>query len=86
MKWGENQMFWGRPLKSILTLFNGKKIDFDFHHLKSSNTTFIDKDFEEKRKSFNNFKSYMSYFKSNRVILDQDKRKEFIVNQLKFFL
>ena len=82
MKWGENQMFWGRPLKSILTLFNGKKIDFDFHHLKSSNTTFIDKDFEEKRKSFNNFKSYMSYFKSNRVILDQDKRKEFIVNQL----
>ncbi len=82
MKWGENQMFWGRPLKSILTLFNGKKIDFDFHHLKSSNTTFIDKDFEEKRKSFNNFKSYISYFKSNRVILDQDKRKEFIVNEL----
>jgi len=82
MKWGENQMFWGRPLKSILALFNEKKIDFDFHHLKSSNSTFIDKDFEEKLKSFNNFKSYISYFKSIRVILDQDKRKEFIVNEL----
>ena len=59
MKWGENQLFWGRPLKSILALFNGKKIDFDFHHLKSSNSTFIDKDFEEKLKSFNNFKNRM---------------------------
>ncbi len=82
MKWGENQIFWGRPLKSILALFNGKKIDFNFHHLKSTNTTFIDKDFEEKLRSFNNFKSYMSYFKSIRVILDQDKRKQFIVNEL----
>ena len=75
MKWGENQMFWGRPLKSILAVFNGKKIDFNFHHIKASNFTFVDKDFEEKTKNFNNFKSYISYFKSNRIILDHDKRK-----------
>ncbi len=82
MKWGNNKMFWGRPLKSILALFDGKKIDFNFHHLKASNYTFIDKDFEENIKNFKNFKSYQSYFKSIKIILDQEKRKNFIVGEL----
>ena len=82
MKWGDNQMFWGRPLKSILAVFDGKKIDFNFYHLKASNFTFLDKDFEEKVKNFNNFKSYQAYFKSIKIILDQDKRKKFIINEL----
>ena len=82
MKWGNFDLYWGRPLKSILTIFDGKKIDCDFHHLKSSNTTYIDKDFEEKTKIFKNFKSYYAYFKSIGVIIDQDKRKFFIKNEL----
>ena len=82
MKWGSNQMFWGRPLKLILAIFDGKKIDFSYNHLKSSNFTFVDKDFEEKIKSFTNFKSYNAYFKSKKIILSQDKRKEFILNEL----
>ena len=41
MKWGNFDLYWGRPLKSILTIFDGKKIDCNFHHLKSSNTTYI---------------------------------------------
>ena len=82
MKWGNNQMFWGRPLKSILAVFDEKKIEFNFHHLKSSNFTYIDKDFEEKTKNFKNFKSYLTYFKSIKIILDQDKRKDLIVSEL----
>ena len=82
MKWGNNQMLWGRPLKSILAVFDKKKVEFSFHHIKSSNYTFLDKDFEEKIKNFNNFKSYYAYFKSVKIILDQNKRKEFIVNEL----
>tara|TARA_Y100000590_G_scaffold436617_1_gene557389 strand:- start:1023 stop:3089 length:2067 start_codon:yes stop_codon:yes gene_type:complete len=82
MKWGENQMFWGRPLKSILAVYDGKKIDFNFHHLKASNLTFVDKDLEEKTKKFDNFKSYIAYFKSIKVILDHVKRKKFINNEL----
>ena len=49
MKWGNHNLFWGRPLKSILCIFDGKKLDFNFNHLKSSNTTFIDKELEEKK-------------------------------------
>ena len=41
MKWGIYDLYWGRPLKSILTVFDGKKIDYDFYHLKSSNNTYI---------------------------------------------
>ena len=83
MKWGNYDLFWGRPLKSILTVFDGKKVDFDFHHLKSSNTTFIDKDLEEKTKIFNNFKTYNAYFKSKGVVIDHEKRKSIIRNELK---
>ena len=82
MKWGNNQMFWGRPLKSILAIFDGKKVDFDFYHLKASNYTFVDKDFEDKTKNFHNFKSYRAYFNSVKIILDQEKRKQFIFNEL----
>ena len=52
MKWGNYNLKWGRPLKSILAIFDKKKLTFDFHHLCSSNTTFIDKEFEEKKKIF----------------------------------
>ena len=51
MKWGDYDLNWGRPLKSILSIFNKNTINFKFHHISSSNTTFIDKDFEEKKKS-----------------------------------
>ena len=50
MKWGENDLYWGRPLKSILGIFDGQSLNFKFHHLISSNTTFIDKEFEEKKR------------------------------------
>ena len=52
MKWGEYDLNWGRPLKSILSVFDKKLINFRFHHISSSNVTFIDKDFEEKKKNF----------------------------------
>ena len=82
MKWSDYNLFWGRPLKSILSVFDGKKIDFNFHHLKSSNITFIEKESEEKTKSFSSFKSYNSYFKSLGILIDHEKRKSFISNQL----
>ena len=41
MKWGEFDLNWGRPLKSILSLFDKKTLNFEFHHLSSSNFTFF---------------------------------------------
>ena len=42
MKWSINELNWGRPLNSILALFNNKVVNFNFFHLKSGNLTFID--------------------------------------------
>ena len=68
MKWGEFNLNWGRPLKSILSVFDKKIISFNFHHLASSNSTYVDKDLEEKKKTFNDFKTYEKFLK-NRVFL-----------------
>ena len=78
MKWGEYDLNWGRPLKSILSVFDKKVIKFDFHHISSTNSTFIDKDFEEKKKTFIDFKSYEKFFKKQGTLVDQNKRKELI--------
>ena len=78
MKWGEYDLNWGRPLKSILSVFDKKVINFEFHHMSSSNSTYIDKDFEEKKRIFKDFKSYEIYFKKQGTLVDQIKREELI--------
>ncbi len=49
MYWGTFDLNWGRPLKSILAVFDKKKLNFNFHHLTSL-------------KSMNYFKGLGSYF------------------------
>ena len=78
MKWGEFDLNWGRPLKSILSVFDKKIVSFNFHHLVSSNSTFVDKDLEEKKKIFDNFKSYQKFFEKQGVFIDQNKRLKII--------
>ena len=78
MKWGEFELKWGRPLKSILSVFEKKIISFKFHHINSSNSTFLDTNFEEKKKTFTDFKSYQKHLKKYGIIVDQNKRKEII--------
>ena len=82
MRWGDYTLNWGRPLKSILAVFDSKNLNFNFHHLLSSNTSFIDKEFEDTKKIFKNFKSYKYFFKKSGVIIDHTLRKEFIKKEL----
>jgi glycyl-tRNA synthetase beta chain len=86
MKWGELDLNWGRPLKSILSVFDKKIINFGFHHIASSNSTYIDNNFEEKKKIFVDFKSYQKYLKKQGTLIDQNKRKDFINREFKKIL
>lgn len=86
MKWGEFDLKWGRPLKSILSVFGNKIVNFKFHHITSSNTTFIDKDFEDKKKIFKDFKTYEKFFQNQGVIIDQNKRENFIKREFEKIL
>jgi len=81
MKWGSYSLDWARPLKSILAVFDNKSLGFQFHHLKCSNTTFIDKEFEDKKKLFKDFKSYKKFFNQSGIIIDHNLRRDFIVKE-----
>ncbi len=83
MRWGDNDLYWGRPLKSILAVYNKNLVKFNFHHLESSLFTLVDKEFEDKKKKFINFKTYSSYLKKNGIILDHFIRKKLIEKKLK---
>ena len=66
-------------LPSIVnSTFDKNVINFDFHHLVSSNSTFIDKDFEEKKKNFDNFRNYEKFFEKEGIYIDQNKRLKII--------
>ncbi|MDB9791993.1 glycine--tRNA ligase subunit beta [Candidatus Pelagibacter sp.] len=82
MVWGNYNLSWARPLKSILAVFDDKSLDFKFHHLISSNTTFTDKEFEDKKKIFKNFKNYKDFFNQSGIIIDHVLRKEFIIKEI----
>ncbi|MDB9728258.1 glycine--tRNA ligase subunit beta [Candidatus Pelagibacter ubique] len=82
MTWGNYNLSWARPLKSILAVFDDKSLNFKFHHLIASNSTFIDKEFEDKKKIFKNFKNYKDFFSQSGIIIDHVLRKEFIVKEI----
>ena len=82
MRWSDFSLNWGRPLKSILAIFNKKKLTFNFHHLTSSNVSFVDKEFEDKKKKFIDFKDYSNFFKKLNITIDHNQRKNFIEKKL----
>ena len=83
MKWSSYDLNWGRPLRSIIALFNNKVINFDYFHLQSNNLTFVDGTNGEIQKKISNFKSYLSILKSKNIVLDHEKRKEIILKKFK---
>ena len=86
MRWGDFSLNWGRPLKSILAIFNKKTLIFKFHHIQSSNLTFVDKDFEEKKIKFSDFKKYKNFFKKKQIIIDPVERKKIIEKKFRLLL
>ena len=81
MRWGYGELNWGRPLKSILAIYDKKKVDFKFHYMPSNNFTFLDAQFEEKTKIVKDYKDYQSSLKKIEKIVDNDERKKIIEKQ-----
>ena len=48
MKWSAHDLDWGRPLKSIIALFNNEVVNFNFFHLQSGDLTLVDGEHEDK--------------------------------------
>ncbi|MDA8676723.1 glycine--tRNA ligase subunit beta [Candidatus Pelagibacter bacterium] len=82
MKWSDHNLMWGRPLRSIFALFNGKKIAFQFDHLESSDEIIIEQDLDSKSKKIKNFKDYNSLLRSNNIVLDHKEREKIILKKI----
>ncbi len=80
MRWSSNKMLWGRPLRSILAIFNGKFLDFQFNHLKSSNFVLLEDDLKIKSKKISSPKEYFKLLSSRNIIINQLERKKKIIN------
>ncbi|MDB2344812.1 glycine--tRNA ligase subunit beta [Pelagibacteraceae bacterium] len=82
MKWSDHSLMWGRPLRSIYALFNGKKIAFQFDHLESSDEIIIEQDLDSKSEKIKNYKDYNSLLRSNNIVLDHNEREKIILKKI----
>ena len=83
MRWSNHSLAWGRPLKSILCLFDKHSVIFDFHHLKSSNKAYVGGPYDEKSFIAKDIVQYFSTLKDKKIILDQEVRKKMVLEGLK---
>jgi len=81
MRWSEHDLMWGRPLRSILAVFNNKHLKFDYHHLTSTDGVIIVDNFIDKVKKVKNFKEYESLLKASKIYLKQEDRKNNIIKK-----
>jgi len=81
MKWSDNNLMWGRPLRSIVAIFNKKILKFNYYHLESTDSVITETDLVTKTKNIKTFKEYNSFLKSNKIYLDQTERKTKILRK-----
>jgi len=81
MRWSDHNLMWGRPLRSILAIFNNKHLRFKYHHLVSTDGIIIVDNFIDKIKKVKNFKEYETQLKANKILLKQEDRKNNILKK-----
>ncbi len=85
MKWSDHNLMWGRPLRSIFASFNNKKLPFDYEHLHATDEIIIEQDLVTKTKKVKDFKDYLNFLKSNKIIIDHKEREEIILKKISSF-
>jgi len=82
MKWSDYDLSWGRPLLSVMSIFEKKHLKFKYAHLDSVNFTLLEEDTEIKQKNIKDFAEYLKFLKQNEIILDHNKRAKFISEKI----
>ncbi len=83
MKWSNYTLNWGRPLRSILTIFNQKHLKFKYSHLETVDFTLVEEDENIITKKIKNTKEYLEFLRKNEIILDHKKREKIILEKIK---
>ncbi len=85
MKWSNHNLMWGRPLRSIFAKFNNKKLTFKFEHLDTTDEVIIEQDLIIKTKKIKDFRDYLNFLKTNKIIVDHKEREEIILRKISSF-
>ena len=83
MKWSDHNLMWGRPLRSIFARFNDKKLSFKIDHLEAIDEIIIEQDLITKTKKIRDFQEYLSFLKSNKIIVNHKEREEIILEKIR---
>ncbi len=79
MKWSDYKARWVRPLHSILCLFGGETLSFNWEHLSSSNTTFGHRFMAPAQLEIADLSDYQAKMKNAYVVLDHKERQDIIL-------
>jgi len=82
MRWGENPFKFSRPVKNILCLFEGKALSFSVGGIFSNDFTSGHRIYFPQKIKVRSFSEYVNILKENKVIVEQEKRKEMILIQI----
>lgn len=82
MRWGSVQMEFIRPIKWLLILFGGEKLDLEIAGVKSSNYSIGHRFLSEGQIEINNAADYFAALKDASIIVKQDERKNLIKKQI----
>ncbi|MDC3152321.1 glycine--tRNA ligase subunit beta [Pelagibacteraceae bacterium] len=85
MRWSDTDLLWGRPLRSILSIYNNKILAFSYGHLKASDSTIIEKNLDTKVVRVTNFNDYRKLLFNNNIILDHEEREKKIIKKFESF-
>lgn len=85
MRWGSNPTPWVRPIRRLLSLFEGELVPFSYAGVKPSTTTCGHRFLAPDPFTVENFKDYEKKLRDHFVILDWNERRNLIesgVNQI----
>ncbi len=86
MRWSNFDLSWGRPLKSILCLFDKKIIPFNFFHLTATNITYVDGPLEDKAVIIKDYSHFKKILHEKRITFDNAEREKLITKNILSFL
>ena len=85
MRWSDTDLLWGRPLRSILAVYNKETLAFSYGHLRASDCTVIEKDLDTKVVKVKTVKDYQKLLLNNNIILNHEEREQKIIKKFESF-
>lgn len=83
MKWGDVDFYFGRPIRWIVALYGSEEVEFEVAGVKSSRYSRPPRFLPQIPIEIKDADSYIDLMKENYVIVDQNKRKNEILRQIK---